>query len=134
MELFRALHEAMGDLPIVAEDLGEMFPSVRQLLKESGFPGMKVLQFAFSGQGQRGPAPQLSAQLRGLPWHPRQQHPGRLVCRGGGDGGTPAGHRLLALTEQEGYLRGLLRGVLASPAALAVIPMADWLKRPPKPV
>ena len=47
MELFRALHNALGSLPIVAEDLGEMFDSVRELLAESGFPGMKVLEFAF---------------------------------------------------------------------------------------
>ena len=40
----------LGSLPIVAEDLGEMFDSVRQLLAESGFPGMKVLQFAFTGE------------------------------------------------------------------------------------
>ena len=40
MELFRALHNALGSLPIVAEDLGEMFDSVRELLAESGFPGM----------------------------------------------------------------------------------------------
>ena len=50
MELFRALHNALGSLPIVAEDLGEMFDSVRELLAESGFPGMKVLQFAFTGE------------------------------------------------------------------------------------
>ena len=34
----------------MAEDLGEMFDSVRQLLADSGFPGMKVLQFAFTGE------------------------------------------------------------------------------------
>ena len=50
MELFCALHNALGSLPIVAEDLGEMFDSVRELLAESGFPGMKVLQFAFTGE------------------------------------------------------------------------------------
>ena len=37
-----------------------------------------------------------------------------------------------ALTEQEGILRGLLRGVLASPAALAIIPLADWLEAGPE--
>ena len=47
MDLFRALRTALGDLPIVAEDLGEIFDSVRVLLAESGFPGMKVLEFAF---------------------------------------------------------------------------------------
>ena len=49
MDLFRALRTALGDLPIVAEDLGEIFDSVRVLLAESGFPGMKVLQFSLNG-------------------------------------------------------------------------------------
>lgn len=49
MDLFRALEAALGKLPIIAEDLGELFPSVRQLLADSTFPGMKVLQFGFSG-------------------------------------------------------------------------------------
>ena len=40
---------ALGKLPIIAEDLGELFPSVRELLADSTFPGMKVLQFAFGG-------------------------------------------------------------------------------------
>lgn len=43
MKLFRAV----GDRPIIAEDLGFVTEPVRQLLRESGFPGMKVLQFAF---------------------------------------------------------------------------------------
>lgn len=43
MKLFRAV----GDRPIIAEDLGFVTEKVRQLLRESGFPGMKVLQFAF---------------------------------------------------------------------------------------
>lgn len=44
MELFDALEAALGKLPIIAEDLGELFPSVRKLLADSTFPGMKVLQ------------------------------------------------------------------------------------------
>jgi len=43
----RALVEAMGERPLLAEDLGFLTPSVRQLLEVSGYPGMKVLQFAF---------------------------------------------------------------------------------------
>ena len=39
MKLFRAVKQALGDVPIVAEDLGELFPSVYELLAESGFPG-----------------------------------------------------------------------------------------------
>ena len=47
MALFRALEDALGELPIVAEDLGLLFDSVRRLLADSGLPGMKVLLFAF---------------------------------------------------------------------------------------
>ena len=47
IELFRAMEEAIGPQRIIAEDLGFMTDSVRQLLKDSGFPGMKVLEFGF---------------------------------------------------------------------------------------
>lgn len=49
MKLFDAVKERMGDLPIIAEDLGFLTDSVRKLLKDSGYPGMKVLEFAFYG-------------------------------------------------------------------------------------
>ena len=47
MELFRAIHDRLGDVPILAEDLGLMTDSVRKLVKDSGYPNMKVLGFAF---------------------------------------------------------------------------------------
>ena len=47
MALFHAVKEALGDLSIIAEDLGFVTPEVRKLLEDSGYPGMKVLQFAF---------------------------------------------------------------------------------------
>lgn len=47
MDLFRTLKDRLCDLQIVAEDLGLITPSVGKLLKDSGFPGMKVLEFAF---------------------------------------------------------------------------------------
>jgi 4-alpha-glucanotransferase len=45
--LFLAIRHALGDVPIVAEDLGEITEDVRQLVATLGLPGMKVLQFAF---------------------------------------------------------------------------------------
>ena len=42
------MRETLGDIQIVAEDLGELFDSVKELLEESGYPGMKVLEFAFA--------------------------------------------------------------------------------------
>ena len=130
MDLFRALHNALGSLPIVAEDLGEMFDSVRQLLAESGFPGMKVLQFAFTGED--------SVDLPHN--YPRNcvAYPGthdNNTLAGWFAGELTAAQRkqatdYFALTGREGNVRGLLRGVLASAAALAIIPLADWLEEP----
>ena len=52
MELFNKLRERVGEKQIIAEDLGYMTPTVKELLKESGFPGMKVLAFAFDASGK----------------------------------------------------------------------------------
>jgi 4-alpha-glucanotransferase len=46
-EVFAALTQALGDLPIIAENLGVITPDVEDLREEFGFPGMRVLQFAF---------------------------------------------------------------------------------------
>ena len=47
LELFQAAQQKLGELNILAEDLGNITPQVRELLAETGYPGMKVLQFAF---------------------------------------------------------------------------------------
>lgn len=47
IEFFRFIESRLGKLPIIAEDLGFLTPSVLQMLSDSGFPGMKVLEFAF---------------------------------------------------------------------------------------
>jgi 4-alpha-glucanotransferase len=47
-ELFVAIRNALGQLPIIAEDLGVITPEVEQLRDDFGFPGMRILQFAFS--------------------------------------------------------------------------------------
>ncbi|MBD5498459.1 MAG: 4-alpha-glucanotransferase [Lachnospiraceae bacterium] len=47
MELFWALRARLGEQEIIAEDLGFLTESVMRLLEESGYPGMKVLEFAF---------------------------------------------------------------------------------------
>ncbi|HYX27704.1 MAG TPA: 4-alpha-glucanotransferase [Pyrinomonadaceae bacterium] len=47
-ELFTAIRNALGELPIIAEDLGVITPDVEKLRDDFGFPGMRILQFAFS--------------------------------------------------------------------------------------
>lgn len=49
-EFFSAARKALGELPIIAEDLGVITPDVVELRNESAFPGMRVLQFGFSGE------------------------------------------------------------------------------------
>ena len=49
-ELFRAVRQAIGETPIIAEDLGYITDSVRQLVADCGFPNMKVLEFAFDSR------------------------------------------------------------------------------------
>jgi 4-alpha-glucanotransferase len=46
-KLFKSLKKHLGELPILAEDLGVITPPVEALRDQFGFPGMKVLQFAF---------------------------------------------------------------------------------------
>ena len=50
IDLFRCVEQNLGWHEVIAEDLGYVTDSVRQLLKDSGFPGMKVLEFAFDSR------------------------------------------------------------------------------------
>ncbi len=50
IDLFVQIKKELGDLPIIAEDLGYVTDTVRQLLEDTGYPGMKVLQFAFDSR------------------------------------------------------------------------------------
>lgn len=51
MKLFNTLKNWFGELPVIAEDLGILTPTVHELLAATGFPGMKVLEFAFDASG-----------------------------------------------------------------------------------
>ena len=50
IDLFRKVEQALGWKQVIAEDLGYVTDSVRQLVHDSGFPGMKVLEFAFDSR------------------------------------------------------------------------------------
>jgi len=51
-ELFTTLRNVLGEMPIIAEDLGVITPDVEALRDDFGFPGMRVLQFAFRGDSK----------------------------------------------------------------------------------
>ncbi len=50
LELFEAAKRELGEMDIIAEDLGYLTESVLQLVKDTGYPGMKILQFAFDSR------------------------------------------------------------------------------------
>ena len=122
-----ALKRRFPQLDIIAEDLGYLTDDVRALVDASGFPGMKVLQFAFDA---REPSNYL----------PHTYLP-RCVCyTGTHDNTTAAGWffeaapddvdmavRYLGLNEREGYHWGLIRGGMGSVAELFICQMQDYL-------
>jgi 4-alpha-glucanotransferase len=77
-ELFSAIRRALDDPPLIAEDLGVITPDVDELRDEFGFPGMRILQFAFGGD----------AANRDLP---HNYHPNVVVYTGTHDNDTTVG-------------------------------------------
>ena len=139
MELFDALEAALGKLPIIAEDLGELFPSVRELLADSTFPGMKVLQFAFSG-GDNEYLPH--NHIKNCVVYPGTHDNTTLAdwWENGASkkekataaaylhltGAKPTAKQLAAVKTDDARI-ALLRAALGSCADQAILPMYDWL-------
>lgn len=128
MALFRALREEFGEtLPIIAEDLGMLTEEVHQLLADTGFPGMKVLQFAFSAQ----------AESTYLPHHYTRN---AVVYTGTHDNDTIMGwttsaapadvdfaRRYLHVDDREGFNWAMIRAAMMSVADTAIFMMADFM-------
>ena len=125
--LIDAIRSHFPDLAFVAEDLGFLTEDVLELVKESGFPGMKVLEFAFD-PGEE------SAYLP-------HRYPRNCVCYTGthdnatlpqwcqeSDGAvTDCARDYLHLSRQDDLARNLLRRGLASKADLFIAQMQDYL-------
>ena len=127
--LFDAIAAALGDLPIIAEDLGLVTPDVETLRQRFGFPGMRILQFAFSGD----------ASDRFLT---HNHEPDTVVYTGTHDNDTTAGWWATATDHERHFARGylttdghdmpwaLIREACRSVADTVVHPMQDVLALP----
>ena len=122
IELFEAARAALGELPLVAEDLGKVTQPVFDLRDRLGIPGMVVLQFGFSG-GRTNP-------------HRLENHPeNAVVYTGTHDHDTAVGwFRSLPRTAQRASgldpadpAWSLIRAALSSRARLAIVPAQDVL-------
>ncbi|MBR6378113.1 MAG: 4-alpha-glucanotransferase, partial [Oscillospiraceae bacterium] len=127
MKLVKALREGVLAVEFIAEDLGYQTPEVEQLLADSGFPGMKVLEFAFYGDNGDY-----------LP----HNHVVNSICYSGTHDNLTLAQWLdeeseetiqkavkyLGLNKEEGYIRGILRGGMSSVSRLFVAQLQDWLE------
>jgi 4-alpha-glucanotransferase len=127
MKLLRALEQSVGCGGIIAEDLGFLDDDVRQLLRQSGMPGMKVLEFAFDSRESGD-------------YLPHNYDPHCVVYTGTHDNDTALGWaqsapaadvaraaEYLHITPDEGMNWGLMRGAWSSVGELAVVQMQDVL-------
>ncbi|MEM7130947.1 MAG: 4-alpha-glucanotransferase [Chloroflexota bacterium] len=124
---FHRLKDALGALPIIAEDLGEITDDVIELRDQFGFPGMKVLQFAFGGDASNA-------------FLPHNHLPNFVVYSGTHDNATTRGWYEQDSTEAErDHFRrynqvdgsdpgwALIRTAFASVANTAIVPLQDVL-------
>lgn len=127
MDLFRAVCWQMGIIPVIAEDLGFLTDGVAALLRESGFPGMRVLEFAFDKNPSN-------------PYLPHNYERNCVAYTGTHDNNTVLGwadeqaqdtlcfaKKYLGVTDTKDMADAFLRTVWASAADLAIAPIQDFL-------
>lgn len=128
IKLFKAIKEALGDINVIAEDLGFLTQEVFDFRDETGYPGMKVLQFAFDTREESNYIP-----------HTYDKH--CIVYTGTHDNDTIKGWlevtgnkediahaiKYLQLSETEGYNWGFIRGAWSSVGEIAITMMQDVL-------
>ena len=126
MDFIGAIHAAMPGARIIAEDLGYLTPQVKELLEGSGYPGMKVLQFAFD-------------RREAGDYLPHNYLHNSVVYTGTHDNTTTAAWeaeahpedvaraRAYLHTADEPLVESFIRAALASVSNTAIVPMQDWL-------
>lgn len=127
MDLLERIREELPDCHLIAEDLGIASEGLQRLLRDSGLPGMKVLQFAFDPDGDSDY----------LPHHFVQNCVGYT---GTHDNDTVVGWARTAKPEElrfvrdylnlnlrDGYHWGMIRALYATPADLVIVPIQDFL-------
>jgi 4-alpha-glucanotransferase len=132
MELFQAIDQALGHLPILAEDLGVITADVEELRDHFGFPGMRILQFAFDSKE----AGELNASN---PFLPHNHTFNSVVYPGTHDNDTTRGWYNQRTDEEKDLIRRYIAGngqdvvwdfirmAMSSVARFAVIQMQDIL-------
>ena len=132
IELFRAVEQALGKREIIAEDLGYMSDTVRQLVRDSGFPGMKVLEFAFDSRDTGSASDYLphnypvnSVAYTGT--HDNETLVSWYQTITGAERAMVRDYLFDYATPEEQLYKSMIALILRSAAATCIIPMQDWL-------
>jgi 4-alpha-glucanotransferase len=136
--LFESLRESLGDLPIVAENLGVITPDVEMLRERFGFPGMAILQFAFGADAQASTFIPHNLQHHVAAYtgtHDNDTTAGWWTSHGAGDSTRSAeqveDERDFALRYLDAKDKPIhwafIRALMASVAEIAVVPLQDVL-------
>ncbi len=128
IDLFNALKKEFGkDLPIIAEDLGVITPAVHKMLKSTGFPGMKVLQFAFDSDSSNSFLPHNlnshCAIYTGT--HDNDTIMGWL--KNSDDATVKHAKDYFNYQSDNGFNWAMIKAAMSSVADTCIIPMADFL-------
>lgn len=127
LDFIRAIQESLPDLKFIAEDLGFVTGAVRQLQEDSGYPGMKVMEFAFDSREEGNYLPHLYP-VNSVVYSGTHDN---LTLKQWFDEANPAdvaaARAYLGLNEEEGYVWGMIRGCMSSVSKLCVIQIQDYL-------
>ena len=130
MKLVGVLASWFHDISFIAEDLGYVTPEVKALLADSGFPGMKILEFAFDAHGESDYLPHRCTQnsVCYMGTHDNDTVQGWLETMSEED--LDFASRYMHITEDEGWCWGLIRTGMATASNLFVVQMQDVLELP----
>lgn len=125
-KLFDEIKRQLGDLPIIAEDLGAVTDEVRELLRYTNFPGMKLLQFAFDSREESDYIPHLYSKnivaYTGTHDNPTTKEWFKTLNK------SDYKYCLNYINHQKGSkVDSLIKETLKSIADTAIIPMQDYL-------
>ena len=128
MSLVGVLTSWFHGTEFIAEDLGYLTPGVRKLLKDSGLPGMKVMEFAFDAHEESDYLPHRCGEnsICYLGTHDNDTVLGWLETTGKAD--RDFARRYMHITPGEGWCWGMIRSGMATQSRLFVVQMQDLLE------
>ena len=126
-EFFDVLKREIPELDVIAEDLGYMTKEVTEMREHTGFPGMKILQFAFSPNDESDYLPHNVERNWVMYTGTHDNETLTSWLENANEENIDYARDYLKLTEEEGFEWGLIRGVWSSIANLAIAQMQDFL-------